>query len=609
MSAVKGEESSYWSYPKKSYTTSKLWLGFGTEDHRSIVPFDCSDKYSISEQIYTASELGSDEHAITAIDFSMYESGEITRNIDVYMVHTDLSEFKSKKDFIKVSESDKVFSGSVKFVGDEWTTIKFDNSFIYNGIQNVALIIDENTGLVEDFFTSFYTYHSDKDITWAYSANSDLDIETTPSFYEYSNKNAVRISMETPYIVTVDNNISLGSIKSDRFKAVKGDTVTITPTANSDAYYCKSVTVNDGTVEVTRNAKDNTFSFIMPGENASVTAEFEDLHDVTVNWKNYDNTILETDYVQIMTSPVYNGKTPTRPSDDFYDYTFIGWDKEVTKVYDDTTYTAVYKASPIKTAEFTVCYADSSHSCLPYECSSNNALIGSEQIYPSSLLNSLKGKKLWSMTFYSSDDNEIDVNGLQVYLAEVDYDELLDNWVDPPENAVKVYDADYRFGGFECVINFDKPYEYGGGNLMVILRNSSPGNDHIDKHFASMWTFTSPARYKDSLNYKYSYAVNALSQCTFGFVDEEYHTVTWQDSDGTVLEIDNDVVCGDIPEYNGIIPENYENEMYYFTYTWDKEIKAVTETSAISIKAQNMRRVDRKYSFGLKYYFFTNKYY
>lgn len=65
----------------------------------------------------------------------------------------------------------------------------------------------------------------------------------------------------------------------------------------------------------------------------------------TVTWKNYDGTILEVDNdVESGSYPEYNGRTPTRPSDEQYGYTFKRWEPELLYVYRDATYTATYNS-------------------------------------------------------------------------------------------------------------------------------------------------------------------------------------------------------------------------------------------------------------------------
>ncbi len=63
----------------------------------------------------------------------------------------------------------------------------------------------------------------------------------------------------------------------------------------------------------------------------------------TVTWINSDGTVLETDYnVKKGSMPSYDGETPTKEADIYYQYEFNGWNKELTEVVKDVTYRAIY---------------------------------------------------------------------------------------------------------------------------------------------------------------------------------------------------------------------------------------------------------------------------
>ena len=101
-------------------------------------------KQGLSEQIYTSAELGG-AGLITSIAF--FNGGaEKTRTYDFYMKATTKNTFSSKTDWIAVSSVDKVFSGSVTMVANDWTTITFSAPFVYDGTSNVILVTDDNTG-------------------------------------------------------------------------------------------------------------------------------------------------------------------------------------------------------------------------------------------------------------------------------------------------------------------------------------------------------------------------------------------------------------------------------------------------------------------------------
>ena len=62
-----------------------------------------------------------------------------------------------------------------------------------------------------------------------------------------------------------------------------------------------------------------------------------------VTWLNEDGSILEVDEkVKKDSFPHYDGATPSKESDDIYDYVFASWDKELVPVTSDITYIATY---------------------------------------------------------------------------------------------------------------------------------------------------------------------------------------------------------------------------------------------------------------------------
>lgn len=70
---------------------------------------------------------------------------------------------------------------------------------------------------------------------------------------------------------------------------------------------------------------------------------------------------------------------------------------------------------------------------------------------------------------------------------------------------------------------------------------------------------------------------NAIYTATFNETINTY-TVTWVDEDGTVLDMNNDVPYGTLPEYNNAIPEKDDDATSTFTFSgWFPAIGPVTE--------------------------------
>lgn len=115
-----------------SGTTTNAWL-----------PSHSYYKYSLTQQIYTAEEIGG---AGTINSIAFYNGGtEKTRTYDVYLVNTEKSSFSGSSDWVSVSSNDLVFSGSVTMTANGWTTISFTSTFDYSG-DNLAVVVNDKTG-------------------------------------------------------------------------------------------------------------------------------------------------------------------------------------------------------------------------------------------------------------------------------------------------------------------------------------------------------------------------------------------------------------------------------------------------------------------------------
>ena len=75
------------------------------------------------------------------------------------------------------------------------------------------------------------------------------------------------------------------------------------------------------------------------------------LKEFTVIFVNEDGTELQSGKVAYGETPKYDGATPTKASDDKYDYTFDSWTPAIAEVTGDATYTATFKATEIKKDE------------------------------------------------------------------------------------------------------------------------------------------------------------------------------------------------------------------------------------------------------------------
>lgn len=100
--------------------------------------------YGFSQQLYTPDEIGNDGE-IQSISFKYTTGREMNRVIDVYMKHTGKQAFENHSDWEPVESSDLVYSGDFNIVNDSWITIELDHHFIYNGHDNLLLVVYDHT--------------------------------------------------------------------------------------------------------------------------------------------------------------------------------------------------------------------------------------------------------------------------------------------------------------------------------------------------------------------------------------------------------------------------------------------------------------------------------
>lgn len=189
--AIDGDEHSSWSEPVTFNPTEKVIIGSGTGTSGNL-PTNCYYRYTLSEQIYTASEIGDEPGAILSVDFFNNATSERVRTLNVYLVSTEKNSFSSTSDWIPVTASDMVFSGSVTFAPQAWTTIEFDNTFIYDGSSNVAIIIDDNTGSYAST-TPFLAYEATGQAIRTMSDSTNPDPENPSGGQVENMKNQIRL--------------------------------------------------------------------------------------------------------------------------------------------------------------------------------------------------------------------------------------------------------------------------------------------------------------------------------------------------------------------------------------------------------------------------------
>ncbi len=215
-----------------------VMIGSGTETNDYLPSYNYYN-YALTEQIYTSAELGG-AGSITSIAF--YNGGAAkTRTYEFYLKTTTKSNFSSKTDWITVSSSDKVFSGSVTMAANAWTTITFSTPFEYDGSSNLVLVCDDNTGsYTSSPHMSCRVFSASNQAIYTYDDNTNFN-PSSPSASSYnallSVKNQLIVTKEPistePVSITVSANPTNGGSVTGAGTYDIGSSVTLTATANT----------------------------------------------------------------------------------------------------------------------------------------------------------------------------------------------------------------------------------------------------------------------------------------------------------------------------------------------------------------------------------------
>ena len=109
------------------------------------LPLNMYFNYSLTQQIYTADEIGM-AGTIYSISFEYTNTSAFTMNgVQVYMKNVDKTEFATTTDMEAITSSDLVYSGTISATGAGWVTITLDAPFLYDGTSNLLVCFYDPT--------------------------------------------------------------------------------------------------------------------------------------------------------------------------------------------------------------------------------------------------------------------------------------------------------------------------------------------------------------------------------------------------------------------------------------------------------------------------------
>ena len=246
----------------------------------------------------------------------------------------------------------------------------------------------------------------------------------------------------------------------------------------------------------------------------------------TVKFINYDDTVIseaEYHYGDNVTVP----SAPAKPNDNTYTYSFAGWDKEVTAVSDDITYTATYTPVYIN---YTIKFVDYDNTVLSEKTYHYNDTV----IAPDNPTREIDGQ--YTYTFagwdkditlckgdttykakYTSEENVYTItfknyDGAVIAVQALHYNETVIPPADPERASDNIYT--YSFTGWDKeIVNVTEDAEYTATYKEAFIEYTVKFVDHDDTvlsektyHYKDSVTVPNdPVRYDDN---EYTYTFN-----------------------------------------------------------------------------------------------------
>ena len=256
----------------------------------------------------------------------------------------DFTGWNTEKDGSGTSYTD---GATVTFTSDtvlyaQWKAKKYTVTWVNE--DGTVLETDENVeyGATPEYNGATPTMAADAKYTYTFVGwNPYVDTVTGNVTYTASYRADLRFYRVTWYEAdgTIRGNEPRAAYGANIWDMTESYTPT-PPTKAADAQYTYTFDhwVNRETNEAITSASKVT------GDTDLDPVFKQELRMYTITWKNDDGTILETDEkVEYGTLPTYDGETPTKAEETRYTYSFIGWDKDVTAVSGDVTYTAQFE--------------------------------------------------------------------------------------------------------------------------------------------------------------------------------------------------------------------------------------------------------------------------
>ena len=213
--------------------------------------------YSCSQQIFTPSEVGA-AGPISTISFNYASTTIMSEKTDVkiYMMHTSKNNFTGSSDWVSPSSMTLVYDGELNCTAKGWNEFFLNQTFNYNGSDNLLVMILDESGSYNGSSCTFYYTNTPSSSYKTLSYGSNSYWTTSRSGNRYTYRSDIRF-----YGCTDEDVYYSTELAGKTFTVTEGGTYTITDTVIG-SNGCDSITTRILVVEEPHKDEicDSTFT-------------------------------------------------------------------------------------------------------------------------------------------------------------------------------------------------------------------------------------------------------------------------------------------------------------------------------------------------------------
>lgn len=105
--------------------------------------------YTYTQELILSNELPQNPMVLNSLSLQYYYDNVSRRNVDIYLGHTSRQEFSTIYAYVPIDSLTLVYSGYINvdsMDNNGWVTMPFSTPFAYDGVSNIVVAIDDNTG-------------------------------------------------------------------------------------------------------------------------------------------------------------------------------------------------------------------------------------------------------------------------------------------------------------------------------------------------------------------------------------------------------------------------------------------------------------------------------